>query len=137
MDRNGLEILTRHECLRLLGKAAVGRVAITAGALPSILPVSYRLVDDEIVFRTGEGSKLEAATKNAVVAFEVDDVDLRAREGWSVVVTGVAREVRDQDELEVLAEMDIPRWAPTEADRFVAVSTELISGRRLIQELLA
>ncbi len=72
IDRNGLEVLNREECLRLLRHATLGRVAITSGALPQVLPVNFRLFGDRIVFRTGLGTKLDAATSNNVVAFEVD-----------------------------------------------------------------
>src|SRR5689334_22383998 len=98
LDRNGLEILDRAECMALLGFAALGRISISSGALPTILPVNYRLVDDQILFRTARGTKLDAATENAVVAFEVDDIDPVNHAGWSVVVTGVAREVADPAE---------------------------------------
>jgi nitroimidazol reductase NimA-like FMN-containing flavoprotein (pyridoxamine 5'-phosphate oxidase superfamily) len=130
VDRNGLEILDRDECLRLLGRATLGRVAVTSAAMPTVLPVNFRLTGGRIVFRTGAGTKLAAATRNAVVAFEVDDIDPVRQTGWSVVVTGVARPVVDND---VLAELDglfIPRWAGPE-NQVVEVSLELISGRRI------
>ena len=131
IDRNGLEVLSREECLRLLGHATLGRLAITSGALPLVLPVNFRLVGDRIVFRTGNGTKLEAATSNNVVAFEVDEMDPLWHSGWSVVVTGVAHEVTDPDERAELADVGIPRWAASAGDRIVVVSTEVISGRRM------
>ena len=33
----------------------------------------------------------QAAVRDAVVAFETDDVDARSHERWSVMVTGIAR----------------------------------------------
>ena len=72
--------------------------AITVGALPAVLPINFRLVDDRIVFRTSGGAKLDAATRNAVVAFEVDDMEPLSHTGWSVMVTGMAREVTDPAE---------------------------------------
>jgi len=131
IDRNGLEVLRREDCLRLLASATLGRIAITAGALPTVLPVNFRLVGDQIVFRTGAGTKLDAATQNAVVAFEVDDIDPVWHTGWSVVVTGVAREVTEPDELTRIEVSSIPHWAPDRADRIVAISTEIITGRRI------
>ncbi|HEX4905274.1 MAG TPA: pyridoxamine 5'-phosphate oxidase family protein, partial [Acidimicrobiales bacterium] len=65
IDRNGLEVLDRDECLRLLAQATLGRVGVTIGALPCVVPVNYRIVGDEVVIRTGAGTKLDAATKNA------------------------------------------------------------------------
>ncbi len=131
VDRNGLEILDPDECTRLLAGASFGRIAITVGALPTILPINYRLVGDRIVFRTSPGTKLDAATREAVVAFEIDSIDPVTHTGWSVVVTGVAREVSDPEDRVRLHGAPIPRWAPSGGERLVALSTDLVSGRRL------
>lgn len=132
VDRNGLEILSRQECLRLLSTVSVGRVGVTSDALPSVLPVNFRLADGHVLFRTGKGTKLAAATRNAVVAFEVDDFDPVAHTGWSVMVTGVARELEETDDLLSQHGGRIPRWAPVAEDHIVAMSIELISGRRIV-----
>jgi nitroimidazol reductase NimA-like FMN-containing flavoprotein (pyridoxamine 5'-phosphate oxidase superfamily) len=132
IDSNGLEILDRMECFRLLGKATLGRVAVTADALPCILPLTFKVSGNRILFRTSPGTKLEAATRNAVVAFEVDELDAAAHTGWSVLVTGVASEVTDPNELEAAQRLQLPRWAPSPGDRIVAVTTELVTGRRIV-----
>jgi nitroimidazol reductase NimA-like FMN-containing flavoprotein (pyridoxamine 5'-phosphate oxidase superfamily) len=132
IDSDGLESLDRVECLRLLGEATLGRVAVTADALPCILPVTFRLMGGQILFRTSPGTKLAAATRNAVVAFEVDEFDAAAHTGWSVLVTGVASEVTDPDELEAARGLQLPRWAPSPGDRIVAVAIEFVSGRRVV-----
>lgn len=132
VDRNGLEILDRAECLRLLQTATLGRIGLTSQALPTVLPVNFRLAGDRLLVRTGSGSKLDAATRNAVVAFEVDAFDPLYHSGWSVVVTGMAQEVTDPDELDRLQPESIPRWAPQGDSRVVAISTEVISGRRIL-----
>lgn len=130
LDANGLEILDRDECLRLLAQKSLGRIGITSGALPTVLPVNYRMVDGQVMFRTSRGSKLAAASRNAVVAFEIDEMDPFEHSGWSVVVTGIAREL-DEVEAESLTD-PIARWAPDPDGRIVAISPELVSGRRLI-----
>lgn len=135
VDRNGLEVLDRGECLELLAMATLGRLAVTVGALPVILPINFRLLDDRIVFRTGAGTKLDAATSGAVVAFEADDIDRFSHEGWSVVVTGVASEVADPAQREALSATGIPHWARDDGERLVALSTEVVSGRRLRADL--
>ena len=135
VDRNGLEVLDRQECLRLLGTATIGRVGIMHGALPVVLPVNFRLVGESIVFRTGAGTKLDAATADAIVAFEVDDVEPFSHAGWSVVVTGRARAVRPPHRLAELERANIPRWAPAGLDRIVEVSTEMVTGRRIVPGL--
>jgi nitroimidazol reductase NimA-like FMN-containing flavoprotein (pyridoxamine 5'-phosphate oxidase superfamily) len=131
IDRNGLEILDREECLRLLGRATLGRVGITFGALPVVLPVNFRLIDGRVVFRTGVGTKLDAATCNAVVAFEADDIEPLSHTGWSVVVTGIAREITDPATLDDLVGAHVPRWAPTGDERLVEITTEMVTGRRI------
>lgn len=130
VDRNGLEVLSRDECLALLGQATLGRVGISVGALPTVLPVNFRLVDEHVLFRTSAGSKLSAATENAVVAFEVDDMDPVDHTGWSVVVTGVGQ-VLPPDALAPEEMTAIPHWAPDGASRIVSVATDVVSGRRL------
>lgn len=131
VDRNGLEVLDRVECLRLLTTATLGRIGVTSRSLPTVLPVNFKLDGEKILVRTGVGSKLDAATQNAVVAFEVDDFDPMYHAGWSVVVTGVTSEITDPDELERLRVTSVPRWAPYGDGRVIAISTELVSGRRV------
>jgi nitroimidazol reductase NimA-like FMN-containing flavoprotein (pyridoxamine 5'-phosphate oxidase superfamily) len=135
VDRNGLEVLSRDECLRLLGTAALGRIGITSDALPTVLPVNFRFDSRQILIRTGMGTTLDAATDDAVVAFEVDDVDPIAHTGWSVVVRGVARELTDPDDLADAHRQPLARWAPGPDHRIVAISTELVSGRRIVPGL--
>jgi nitroimidazol reductase NimA-like FMN-containing flavoprotein (pyridoxamine 5'-phosphate oxidase superfamily) len=131
MDRNGLDVLDRQECLALLGSVSFGRVGISLRALPVVLPVTFRLIDEQIVFSTAPGSKLRAATDNAVIAFEVDHIDPLAHTGWSVLATGMARSVTDPAELEQLTRAGVPRWLAGDDARLVVVGTEVISGRRL------
>jgi len=131
VDRNGLEVLDRHECLRLLALATLGRIGFTSGALPTVLPINFHLDGERILVRTGRGSKVDAALQNAVVAFEVDDFDPIYHSGWSVTLTGVATEVSDPAELDAAREKPIARWAPAGDEALVAISTELLSGRRI------
>jgi uncharacterized protein len=130
VDRNGLEILDRDECLRLLETATLGRLALTSGALPVILPVNFLLDGERILIRTSPGTKLAVAATNAVVAFEVDTIDSFAHSGWSVTVTGTSREITDAADLAYVKQLPLAHWAPTDG-HVIAVSTELISGRRL------
>ena len=124
-------ILSRVECLGLIAHATFGRIAISSGALPMVLPINFRLVDERIVFRTGSGTKLDAATRNAVVAFEVDEIDAMSHAGWSVVVTGMARPVTDPTDLARLAEANIPRWAASDTDHVIEVPITMVTGRRI------
>ncbi len=126
-----LELLDEAECRRLLAQGGIGRVGMTSGVLPVILPVNFALIDGDIVFRTGEGSKLHATRGGAVIAFEVDAYDVPAERGWSVLAVGRAREVSDDDDLEQLRLLHLAPWANGERTHFVRLRPELITGRRI------
>ena len=130
----GLEILDDEECWRLLGTAALGRVAVTIGALPAIFPVNYAVLDRAVVFRTGEGTKLRAALDRAVVAFEVDQGDAIYHGGWSVQVVGVAEEV-PPEVVNGIAPIPVAPWAPGARTHYVQIRPELISGRRITRTI--
>ncbi|MCB1013681.1 MAG: pyridoxamine 5'-phosphate oxidase family protein [Acidimicrobiales bacterium] len=135
-EQSGGEPLSRAQCLHLLATAKVGRVGLTAGALPVIVPVDYRLWRDRVVFRTAEGSRLHTATTDSVVAFEVDALAGDAPWGWSVVVTGVARDVSELVDAADAARAELGFapggwWSNRRRDRFLAVPTDVVAGCRL------
>lgn len=132
MDEAGLEVMDEAECLELLSGCHVGRVAVTIGAVPAVFPVNFALLDGKIVFRTGSGTKLDAALHNSVVAFEVDDVDAMYHSGWSVLVIGVADEVRDPGAMRRAMALPLAPWAPGNRPHVVALQAEFISGRRIV-----
>jgi nitroimidazol reductase NimA-like FMN-containing flavoprotein (pyridoxamine 5'-phosphate oxidase superfamily) len=130
-DAAGLEILSRTECLRLLAKVPIGRLAVTDRGLPVIHPVNFVLDGEYIVFRTSAANKLAVATRDAVVAFEADDFDVRRRSGWSVMVTGRASAVTAADTLARLRTLPLHTWVPNRPERYVQVSLDLVTGRRV------
>jgi nitroimidazol reductase NimA-like FMN-containing flavoprotein (pyridoxamine 5'-phosphate oxidase superfamily) len=131
MNEGRLVPLDRQECLQLLAAGKVGRVIHTERALPACTPVNYRLMGESIVFRTAAGSRLAAATSDAVVAFEVDDIDADAAMGWSVLVTGVATAVRDVSTLVRLDQLGLVTWAGEERSHWVRISLADVTGRRV------
>jgi nitroimidazol reductase NimA-like FMN-containing flavoprotein (pyridoxamine 5'-phosphate oxidase superfamily) len=124
--------LDEAECLRLLARNEIGRVVFTDAALPAAQPVTYLLDGEEIVFRTAGGSKLAAATRNAVVAFQVDQIDPRTRTGWTVLGVGEAYEVIAPERLAELAERMPPPWAPNRTAHTIAIPLQRLTGRRLV-----
>lgn len=131
LDRNGLEVLARDDCLRLLRGSQVGRVIVTDRALPAAFPVNFALLDDDVVFLTVAGGKLDAAEHEVVMAFEVDEIEPALRCGWSVLVQGLASVITDGDELRRARALGLRPWAPGGQFEFVRISTELLSGRRI------
>jgi len=126
-----LEILTQEECLDLLGQAKVGRVGVSVAAIPEIFPVNFCLLNGTIVFRTGEGTKLHAATRGHVVAFEVDDFDADVRHGWSVLVIGHSSEVTHPSEVTTARRLLSDTWVPTERYHVITIVPERVTGRRI------
>jgi hypothetical protein len=82
-------------------------------AAPVILPVSYTLDGDDIVFSPGYEPKLARAVADAVIAFETDHIDAHGQVQWDVHITGVAR----------------PLQPPTDPPTF-RLSSDLITGWR-------
>jgi uncharacterized protein len=130
-----VEELNPQECLQLLASVPVGRVGVTIDALPAVLPVNFVVSDGAIVFRTIPGTKLDAATAGAVVAFEVDAVGSKEQPGgWSVLVRGVARPLTDPDQLAVAGTLPLESWAwDGGADRFIRIEPTLLTGRRVVE----
>ena len=126
-----LHTLDRAECLRLLGQGVIGRVVYTAGAMPAAQPVNYAMDGDEIIFRTEGGTKMELAVTNAVVAFEIDEIDVATRAGWSVLAVGEAYQVTNPDRLGVLQQRLAPPWAAGRSVYTIAIPTTRLTGRRL------
>jgi uncharacterized protein len=123
--------LRREECLRLLAGTVVGRIVFTEAALPAAHPVAYLLDGEEVVFCTAGGGKLAAATLNRVVAFEVDEIDVPSRTGWSVLGVGQAYEVTEPVRLGALADRLPTPWVPGCGGHTVAVPLQRLTGRRL------
>jgi hypothetical protein len=74
---------------------------------------------------------MTAALNRTVVAFQVDEFDSAGTSGWSVLVVGTARLVSDPDERALLDAAGIRSWVTDPAARYVAISVERITGRRL------
>jgi hypothetical protein len=131
IDSNGLEILGRDECRSLLSSTDLGRVAVCMHALPVVLPVSYGLLNDDIIVRVGNGTKLSAALSNTVVAFEVDSFDVPSHTGWSVLVQGVADRVDDIATLSQAARLPLPAWSDAGTSNYIRIRSQEVTGRRL------
>ena len=130
--RTGIEVLERDECLQLLQAEDVGRIAVVDAGHPVIFPVNYALDGESIVFRTAEGTKLDATLKGGPVSFEIDDTDRHTRTGWSVIVTGWARVVTNPDDVARYEQLGLEPWSEHRKDNWVAIHLERISGRRIV-----
>ena len=127
-DRLGMTELDTEECLELLRRNEVGRLAIAIRNQPDIFPVNYVVDRGCVVFRTAEGTKLAAAVLGRGVAFEVDGVD--GGDAWSVIVKGHAVELQRMDELFAAADLPLYPWQAAPKHRYVRIEPVLVTGRR-------
>jgi nitroimidazol reductase NimA-like FMN-containing flavoprotein (pyridoxamine 5'-phosphate oxidase superfamily) len=126
-----LEVLDAAECRRLLPTAAIGRIAFTEAAMPSIQPAAFAISGQDVVIPTGLGSKMAAGSRSAVVAFEVDDYDLARRTGWNVTVIGPSRLISDPGQITELDALGVLPWTPTDVHCYIALHMAVVRGRRI------
>lgn len=126
-ERAQMGALDVEECLVLLRWEVIGRLAVAIpGAAPSVVPINFAVDGNTVVFRTGEGEKLDHLREN-LVSLQVDRFDWFRRIGWSILVQGVAQEC-DAIEAEAL---DLAPWAPGEMHHVIRIVPTSITGRRL------
>ncbi|MFH8769484.1 pyridoxamine 5'-phosphate oxidase family protein [Streptomyces sp. NPDC017958] len=124
--------LDRDEALRLLGSVSFGRIVFTRHALPTVRPVNHVLDDGDVVIRTHEGAALTSRAREAdgsgvVVAYQADAIDPDTHLGWSVVVTGYAHLVTDQEELARYRDLLVP-WVQRTMNYAVRIHPDLVNG---------
>jgi uncharacterized protein len=132
-DRAGLEILHLGDCFLLLKSVPVGRVGFVARGEVVILPVNFLVDGQDVVFATGEGSKLSCVEVGHYVGFEADAYDAAAKTGWSVVVNGFAEIVDSDEEAARLGGLGMTPWGKAAADGrvWVRIRPVSVSGRRI------
>lgn len=116
--------LSEDECRQLLHSRTVGRIAWASRVGQVILPVSYVMEEDRIVFRTAVGSLLSDLVTPQPVTFEIDDLDDETLTGWSVLVQGESGSGSTPE-----AGPGPMPWAPGVRPVFVRVIPSSYSGR--------
>ena len=130
-DVDGPDVLSRADAIALLRTRAMGRLVYTNQALPAVMPVNFALRDGGIWLWTGSAAALGRPLDQAVVAFQVDELDLEACSGWSVTVTGMAHLVTDDATLDrARAEGPAP-WTPDTGGHLIRIPLTLVTGRML------
>lgn len=124
--------LSREESESLLRLGVVGRVAVSTPDGPHIVPVNYSVVDDAVVLRTTPYSVLGLHARDAVVAFEVDQLDQDQHHGWSVMARGRSEAVTDAGLLERIEAVCPPQpWAGGNRPLFLRIVWTELTGRKL------
>lgn len=133
--RQALE-LTESECWQLLKSASLGRVVFTHHAMPAIRPVNHLVDGQTIIIRSHLGAAIVSragagAGDGTVVCYEADDLDATRHTGWSVIVTGLARLVREPAAIERY-ERALEPWIAGQMDHVISIEPRFISGIRLV-----
>ena len=126
-----LDEIPEGECLEILERHSLGRVAVVVDGQPQIFPVNYAMSGRIVAFRTGPGTKLSHAP-GTKVCFEIDEYDSSGGTGWSVMVQGVAVDATDSfDDVSWAANAATP-WplAPGAKPYRVGIEPSQITGRR-------
>jgi len=123
-------VLSVRECWALLRAEEYGRLAVNCEDGPDVYPINAFIDHATLVFRTAEGTKLDAIRADDRVAFEVDGYDSRRRTAWSVVIRGVADEVTDRHEAVEAVELGVTPWQRGPKPAFVRITPTSVAGRR-------
>ena len=121
----GFEAMTAEQCRRLLASTHIGRIALTVGALPVVLPVQYALDADHLLVRTPGHHDVGRGVDGQVVGFEADQLDLDHGAGWCVSVTGTVHVVDRHG--------DVGTVHPWFSDgMLLSLDTDVIAGHRIV-----
>ena len=94
----------------------------------------YLLMQGPTVERQAEDGELLHAIWVALHGLEIDGYDEQTNEAWSVVLSGVARVLSHDDELDAAETLPLFPWNLAPKNRFVAIEPTEMSGRRFIAE---
>lgn len=125
---DGMTTLSSVECERLLASGGVGVIALCGSSAPVLRPVNFTPYRGRIVVRTGEGQILAAARGGQPASFVFSQSDRFEHTGWSVIASGTLVEDAALGED---AALRLRPWARAEKHRFVALSIDELSGRRI------
>lgn len=125
----GTEELDSARCLALLRGVPYGRLAVIVNGRPEIFPVNHAVHHGSVVFRTANGTKLQAAVGQPV-AYQADGVDEAAGTAWSVVISGTAHQVQQLHEVLEALELPVFPWQEGAKPYFVRIDPDSITGRR-------
>ncbi len=127
------ESLSDAECLRILRSRPIGRLGLTVDGVPWILPVSYSVHGEGVVFRTTVGTRFDDLVLGADVVFETDSADPAFQSGWAVLGWGRVTEIVDPAELAALGHLPLRPWVRREQYRWVELEFTNLIGWRIVQ----
>jgi hypothetical protein len=129
--------LSEAECMELLASASVGvgRLVYNSRYGPTALPVMYKIDGGSVVLSTWDpviDEDLRTGIENAdyQVAVEADQIDPKAREGWTVLVFGAAHHMDTEAERAPFIGAGLDPWIEGIPAHFIRVNPTHIWGGR-------
>jgi uncharacterized protein len=130
IDQRGSEILDTPECVRLLALTAkedhLGRLGVTDGQSPLVVPLNFIFHDGHVVVRIGPG-RLSELVPESQVSFEVDRVETDRGVAWSVLVRGLASQAAPDARY---GEDRSEPWVPEPGHMVLSIRPDVVTGRR-------
>jgi transcriptional regulator with XRE-family HTH domain len=125
-----LEEMRAEESQSLLAAGGVGRVAFNLTGRLTVVPVNFEMYNGLVVFRTSATNAV-ARDGASSVAFEVDRIDEGMHEGWSILVSGIARQAAGRELQQLRSALAVEPWAGGARGVYIVIEPEQISGRRI------
>jgi nitroimidazol reductase NimA-like FMN-containing flavoprotein (pyridoxamine 5'-phosphate oxidase superfamily) len=132
-----LEELDEAECMRLIAPGGIGRLVFAGRYDLTVFPVNYKVHDGAILFRTAAQGTTDEDLRTGIddaeyrVAFEVDEFDADAREGWSVLIQGPAHHLDSEAERAEAMAVGVVSWADGDREHFIRIAPARLTGRRI------
>jgi nitroimidazol reductase NimA-like FMN-containing flavoprotein (pyridoxamine 5'-phosphate oxidase superfamily) len=130
-SRPALDSLDPASCAALISDGGIGRVVFHEPRGPVALPVNFRILDGDVVFRTGATASLIQSARDGQLSFEVDHIDDALNEGWSVLISGDSHVISDPAERDLATSTGVTPWAGGSKDVYVRIAPTEMTGRRI------
>jgi Pyridoxamine 5'-phosphate oxidase len=137
--RRVIEVLGEDECWDLLASGALGRLVYNSRYGLIALPVVYRVDQGSLVLGTWDPALFDEDLRTGIadaeyqVAVEADQIDVKARTGWIVLVRGAAHHLDDEAERAPFIDAGLEPWVAGVPAHFIRVNPGSIWGNRTRQ----
>jgi Pyridoxamine 5'-phosphate oxidase len=137
-DRRVLAPLSAAECMQLLASGGVGRLVYNSRYGPAALPIVYKIDGESVVLGTWDPALFDEDLRTGIahaeyqVAVEADQLDLKTREGWMVLVRGAAHHLDTEAERAPMIDAGLEPWIEGVPAHFIRVTPTSLWGNRVI-----
>jgi nitroimidazol reductase NimA-like FMN-containing flavoprotein (pyridoxamine 5'-phosphate oxidase superfamily) len=130
----GLVRMSADESMELLASGGLGRLVYNGPDGPTALPVVYKVDAGSLVLGTWDPVLFDEDLRTGIayadyqVAVEVDQIDMKAREGWFVLVRGGAHHLDTAAERAPFIDAGLEPWVEGVPAHFIRVNPTSIWG---------